>query len=60
VVSQTEIEFVRRLRRVDESTMSSRISPPGVGELSRRFEDTVLTRIKIYFCRSDHLQKLVW
>jgi hypothetical protein len=38
--------YVRRLRRVDESMMSSRISPPGLGELSRRFGDTVVSIFK--------------
>jgi hypothetical protein len=31
------------LRRVDESTTSSRISPPGVGQMSRCFGDTVVS-----------------
>jgi hypothetical protein len=37
---------VRRLRRVEESTTSSRISPPGVGELSRRFGNTMVSIFK--------------
>jgi hypothetical protein len=31
---------------VDASTTSSRISPPGVGELSRRFGDTLVSIFK--------------
>jgi hypothetical protein len=41
-IDNADIKFVRRLRWVDESMMSSRISPPVVGELSRRFGDTVV------------------
>ena len=35
-----------RLRRVDDSKMSSGIFPPDVGEFSRRFEGTVAFIVK--------------
>jgi hypothetical protein len=33
---------------VDESMMSSRTSPPGVGELSRRFKEAELFLLSVY------------
>ena len=39
-------KWVLRLQRVDESKMSSGISPPDVGDLSRHFEGAIASLVK--------------
>ena len=48
-----------RQMRVDGYTISSEISPPDVGVLSRRFEGAMATLIKDVDSISDHLIDVV-